>query len=460
MKKIMTVILIFFSVQVFSSPQLTNLYPDDPTFTACVQRYNQAPYMGKQSSSPPFEDVYTDGFWTNAIVTGNYILHYFNGVFDERFGRGIPFLDLYCVHDLRLDVLKTNSDTPFQNNTCNELTARGSIIDFDKKIITEQINIVGTELKLTYSSLYDINSRSNKVIEQEYTQLKNIQTSNRVRILAGQSSPVEVFNSELLPSSGLLKFKYLWDPQATENSISLFTLKSAFQINLDYAYKFKDIASAVYDPQTNEIIGYQYVEKTGWLPKNTVTQFHTIYNPQIWGLSGWTISAQHYFDKESKKLFLGTGFAVSYLEYKTISDPLYGTIDILVDKNSDSIIYKFDQQGRHLETYNNDLKYVVLKFEYENNKIKRIKDRFDKSTEFLYNSSGQVNKIISPYGIETYLTIEDNQIIEVASQNQKKYQMTYNDRKILNTFKNIDGVVTTFLYNEYDEITGEQRQVI
>jgi RHS repeat-associated protein len=454
MKKIIFSVLFFMCLYSNAVPVLSNPYPNDPIFNSCVERANS--FMNRQTlDNGIWVDLYTDVFWSSAEVSGDYIIHKIVGVYDERFGNGNPFDTLggSCGHDLRLDVIKTNQNQPFKNNSCREQTASGSYIDYDEKILTEQIPISGTDLQLNYSTNYDIYSKSNKIIEQEFSRLFQAQTQSRVRVFSGEYSGSEVYSNEFNQINGATGFKYLWQPNLSVNSI---VYKSMFQIIYEYSFNYLGLSGTYTDPQTGQIRNL-YLPEISWVSLHNSTINAVIYNPRVWGLSGWTISDHHYFDRQSSKLFFGNGFEIDYVSFRTVTDPVYGQIDILVDKNSDSIIYKFDQQGRHLETYNNDLKYIVYRFEYENNKLKKIYDRFNKHTDFVYNSSGQIEKIISPFGVETNILVQNDQIVEVTNPLQKKYEMTYTVNKILNSFKNIDGVVTNFIYNEYDQITGEQK---
>ncbi|MBT7698039.1 MAG: sugar-binding protein [Desulfobacterales bacterium] len=87
--------------------------------------------------------------------------------------------------------------------------------------------------------------------------------------------------------------------------------------------------------------------------------------------------------------------------------------------------YITDSTGKHQKTIDLETGNTLLEFRYEGNKLRYIIDQFGKQIEIKYVDQNNV-EIISPYGLKTSLTIDENNYLEkVTYPDQNFYEFVY-----------------------------------
>lgn len=352
-------------------------------------------------------------------------------------------------------------EKPQDRRITEETKACGSVINFSKKTVAESIPIAGVNFNLNYSSEFNTVIDQHRKVESKYTfrevpsdEFKlTILDSNRneVQSYSYVTMPPYMFNTEyVVPQSS-----NLWITDSFKSSVKLLVEMQGFK---DIPGLCNEVSLGV-NPQTGqeefEVRCEPATRKTFTLSadeKNIV-----LYKPEVWGLSGWTISEHHYFDRNSKFLFTGDGERLDYSSFQEIADPDLGQIDVVVSKY-DEEVFIFDQLGRHLETRDAIQGYIIHKFKYaSDNKLISIEDRFGSKTKFIYDGNGELAKIVSPYGVETIFQVSQGRIIKATDPQQLSYEMSYDSSDLLKTFKSVDNVTTTFIYTADGAFVREEK---
>ncbi len=117
------------------------------------------------------------------------------------------------------------------------------------------------------------------------------------------------------------------------------------------------------------------------------------------GLGGWTPSVMHFFDVRDRVLYLGTGGRRKGAELGTIEED--GDLTRIASEDG-SLVYEFDQIGRHVATYNAFNSHPVYKFTYsdDDHTLTRIEDTDGMPTTFDGTFTG-------PFGETTSLDFDD-----------------------------------------------------
>lgn len=343
----------------------------------------------------------------------------------------------------------------------NETKACGSVIDFKKKIVIESIPIEGTNFSINYSSelnpLINANRKISNVYNFFYTLNHSLKVEH-VNSLTGQmlsssdySYPSSgVSDDFILPSSSTLWVNGTFTSTAKiTTNLYATSLVSSFCWFVEYPDP-NNPGQSIFVENCEVGIGNKYL-----VDSNMVSA--AIYHPEVWGMHGWTLSEHHYFEKESKTLFAGFGERIQYADFKQINDPNLGNVNILISKYNNHELFIFDQNGRHLETRDAVFGHIIHKFSYdENNRLLDVSDRFNSKTRFIYIGS-VLQKIISPYGVETKFEVAQNRIVKSTDEEQLSYNMSYDNDGLLTAFKSINGVETVFTYNQDGEFTKEEK---
>lgn len=367
-----------------------------------------------------------------------------------------------CQHDKTFN--STNAD--YSSSKMNTTDTRpssckvpGSIIDLEKRTVSEQIPLEGTSFFLNYSSAYNSIINLNRTYTDQFNFHQN-RFSNYTYELTGAASATLHAVSYTAVTPFVFSPKFVI-PLSSYVS-GTYTLKAVINASLEGKF---DVGNFCYQE-------YEYIDEelviTENCSKRTRSIFETsvdsrsetliLYKPEVWGLHGWTLSVHHYFDRATKTLFTGDGEKLQYATFKTLSDATLGTVDVIINKSNENELFIFDSNGRHLETRNVALGYIIHKFAYESSgRLSSIADRFNSTTTFSYSGSN-LYKIMSPYGVETTFTISSNRITKVTDPENFEYDMTYDSATgLLFTYEPPTGVVTTFSYNSDGEFLNESK---
>lgn len=343
--------------------------------------------------------------------------------------------------------------------------ACGSIIDYAGRNVTEQIALDGTPFKLSYSSAFNPQIAKNRkaVVPNDFA--NKSYTFHKVQMaLEGSSLPPQeiIYNPQ---SESISTFE--WDGVAQNQSDNIFISRANVQISMIYNLNFGEISENLALEMSGIPVAYA-PDPVNTIPENPIlvvpstvaslTGQIVIYHPEVWGMNGWTVDVHHYFDRDSLLMYAGHGEKVLYKKFKTITLQGYdGDLIAVPNKSNPDEYYVFDLQGRHLETRSVRLKKAIYKFHYDlNYRLTRIENIFGKFTDFSYVGN-QLTKIVAPYGQETTISGDGQNILAVTNSLAKVHTMTYGSQNQLLTFKALDGSTTTFSYDAEGNMLSEEK---
>ncbi|MGZ6418301.1 MAG: RHS repeat-associated core domain-containing protein, partial [Pseudobdellovibrio sp.] len=238
--------------------------------------------------------------------------------------------------------------------------------------------------------------------------------------------------------------------------------KSNYAAQSDTVVQNIDIATGFLDSNNNPLMA-----STTTVYQNAGDQYYqsidghlTIYHPQVWGLNGWTPSILHYLDIDSRVLYMGTGdvekydHILSYIDPET-SQPVY----YVPNKSNSDEYFVFDSNGRHLYTKSLYLPNKnIYKFDYDTSfKLTKIETRNGRYTQFVYDQNGNLSQIIAPYGQQSNVVVQNNQLMLFKNSQLKQFQMQYDQQNLLTSFQKLDGTITTFSYDANGNFQTENK---
>lgn len=341
----------------------------------------------------------------------------------------------------------------------------GSVINYYKKTVSEQIPIDGTSIYLNYSSEYNPKRKLSASLHEEVKFNSAPTGSMSMRILDDQ---LQTVHTGSVVNTNPMGATWLWDEQAGNTSTHPAFSKGSFTMTIEQSKPMtftaagaKGITVRVQQPSGN-YIGYSYsTSETENIFAEQVYQVQkqiTVYRPTVWGLNGWTLSNHHYFDKENKILYAGTGDKIEFKSFKTAYVSEYSAnVDFVSQHDSDEV-FLFDQTGQHLETRTKILGKTKYKFNYGvNHKLLGFVDIHNKTTELVYDTAGKISKIVAPYGQETLFTVANDVVTDVENSLNYHYVMQYNTDKMLTSFQKPSSEITTFTYSSNGDFLSESK---
>lgn len=393
-------------------------------------------------------------------VSYGFYVNYKPGLGDNYFAQ-----EGFCMHTVPANSPRDymSSSIPILDTRLTDYTIScGSVIDFAKKTVIETVPVFGTNFSLNYSSEFNAETNVNRRINNSYSFFRNINSVYRVERFNGTTE--QKLASTDYPISISSHFSNYFQVPSSSTLWVRDQFKSVARIRTDLlgvergngpvfcTYKWEENASGTLTLRTE----CSYPEESTYLIES-IADTGVLYHPEVWGLNGWTVSDHHYFDSGSLTLFSGAGERISYTTSKFVNDPTLGEVLVLINKRNEQELFIFDLQGRHLETRDAFLGHVVHKFAYDvNNKLISIADRFNSKTNFIY-SGNLLQKIVSPYGVETKFQVNQSKIVNVLDPEGFSFEMTYDSFGLLSTFKSNNGVVTAFVYNSDGEFIREDK---
>ncbi|AGH96347.1 RHS repeat protein [Pseudobdellovibrio exovorus] len=326
-----------------------------------------------------------------------------------------------------------DSTAPSSNNSSNT-SACGSIINYAQKTVDEQIPLDGVPFYLNYSSFHKSRAR---LIEADHSMVPQI-SYTKIQVTVAEEEPIEVFASSN-------PYKNLWDTVTGNTSSNIFTSKVSYEVSF-----IDNVLMPIIEPPLRlDIPTWSFSKKL------------TVYNPEVWGLGGWTFSIHHYFDHESKTLFRGDGTISEYVQDQTLhTTTIQGvTAYIVPNKLDPNEYFIFNGLGQHLETrlaLTNTTKY---KFNYaQGYKLTSIEGLYGKTTQLIYDTENKLTKIVAPYGQETLIQMQNDRIVTVTNSLQKSHHINYFlTTGLISSFQDLTGVITSFEYNAFNELTAENK---
>lgn len=452
----------------------SGLYPNDTAFQNCEQgimtNYELSIAGGLQ---PNKICVYVDppNYTYNWIKVNYYLC-------------AVPLGPLYwqyqgqfCLHGLPSNSTPTVTTSIMSTNLGNKNVpnACGSFINPSKKSVSESIPIDGTDLDLVNSSEFNPKRTLNHSFNNEL-HLKNFNFGGQYYIEVTSPNQQTNYASFTDFFQSLVNFNIPWDE--TTNAYSSHPALN----KVDYRYSFAERLSGAggqfsfsgVSPHVIDI-GYRSKDSIGGLHffslystvstvpaaqySPVIVNFDTlaVYHPEAWGFAGWTLSNHHFFNKQSKILYRGNGEKIKYNTFQTATISIYGQVNLL-SRYEDDELYIFDLNGQHLETRSKILSLPIYKFSYDSNyKLTTVTNRFNKQIQIVYDSSGNLEKIIAPYGQQTLFTLTNGNITQVQNSLGKNFGLQYNNMKLLTELTKPNLEVTTFNYDANGDFLSESK---
>lgn len=427
---------------------LTSIAPWDARYTSCVETFEASAY-------PYYElGIDLEGYKNNQkpedpdLVLVPILIYTYNSYDGKQYAN--QRVGCYYYKNQNDKILSSNNNLIKPNQNKDSISC-GSEINFEEQTVSEQIPINGSELYLNYSSRYNNKIKKNNKLAIDYN-LPNQNFSN----LRFKITPVNSIDNYLpfnLVNTSLQTLNYFIENNtglSFENEFKkTYDFQTIIEMNtpsINFCHLLSDNSySCSVSPSSYMMIDNQ---------KQSLTQFKS----EVYGLKGWTISALHYLDSESKTLFTGFGEAIKYTNVISLTDPILGEVDSIINKYNNEEIFLFDKTGRHLETRNSIFNTTIFKFNYNsNNTIKNIQNQFNQETSFYYDELNNISKIIAFNGVETIINSNATSIYSVKDSLNLKYDITYYDNLLLKTFKSPSDVTTTFSYDDEGSFIKEEK---
>jgi len=104
------------------------------------------------------------------------------------------------------------------------------------------------------------------------------------------------------------------------------------------------------------------------------------------------------------------------------------------------------------------MKTLISKFNYlPNNYLSSIENKYGQTINFHYNAQNNIEKITSNYGVQTLISADSLKINSVTDSLSHLFEMQYDANDLLTSFKNINGLVTTFTYDSEGNFQKEEK---
>ncbi|MBK9041548.1 MAG: hypothetical protein IPL83_20750 [Bdellovibrionales bacterium] len=281
----------------------------------------------------------------------------------------------------------------------------GSVIFVDSLSLGETIPLNGTPFSLVYFSDRVIGRRGDYQVEipAQAGQKKSVGSVLTIK-LAGRSNSVDI-------SPWSFGFGFAWDGS---------------------------------DSQGKQVWSKARAELALNNPPMSWTTFVGNFKPAYLGLGGWGLNVIHYLSFEEGIIYLGNG------QTRAVKGSLATLSDRIELPSADGLeVYAFDSKGLHRETRLGLTGGVLWTFSYDQNgEILSVTDSYRNTTSFLRTNGSKLIKVVSPYGQETELTLDnEGYLARVANNRDENFQMAYRSGGLMSEFKKPNGQVNRFSYN-------------
>ncbi len=120
--------------------------------------------------------------------------------------------------------------------------------------------------------------------------------------------------------------------------------------------------------------------------------------------------------------------------------------------DENGLAYIMTSAGQHKKTINLETGKTLLEFSYDGNNLQYITDQFGKQVEIKYQDGNPV-EIISPYGLKTSLTIEDNHLRKVSYPDDSFYEFGYINEGLMQYAIDPEQNRCDYVYNDIGRLT-------
>jgi RHS repeat-associated protein len=183
-----------------------------------------------------------------------------------------------------------------------------------------------------------------------------------------------------------------------------------------------------------------------------ISPYNTLGRKSAFNPNGMTLSNLHFYNKNERRLYLGTGHIVS-----VSSKSVVGPKERVVSADG-SEVYEFTPGGVHIDTLYGLTGQVKYSFIYNaSNKVSQITDAFGNITDFIYDVNADLQQIVAPFGQVNEITLTPGKLIRaVENPNGEKYEFTYKTgTNLMETYKKPGGQTSTFTYDTDGRLTKD-----
>ncbi len=130
---------------------------------------------------------------------------------------------------------------------------------------------------------------------------------------------------------------------------------------------------------------------------------------------------------------------------------------LFIPSEDASMVYKFDQEGRHLETLHALTGAALYRFGYDGlGRLIQVEDGDGKVTTIQRSAFGAPAAIVGPFGQSTTLTLNGDRLATVASPAGEAIQLGYSGGGLLTSVTGPKGDAYTFTYDALGRLIGAE----
>ncbi len=119
-------------------------------------------------------------------------------------------------------------------------------------------------------------------------------------------------------------------------------------------------------------------------------------------------------------------------------------------------LWHFDQQGRHLRTFNTLTGAQTWQFEYDDGRLVAMTDVDGNTISIERNGDGQPTRIIAPFGQETALEVDsDGYLVGLTRPGEEQWSLIYGDGGLLTGFTDPADRSYAFAYDSLGRLVGD-----
>ncbi|MDO9183485.1 MAG: hypothetical protein Q7U04_13810 [Bacteriovorax sp.] len=344
-------------------------------------------------------------------------------------GIRLPYFDRTYFSDVRIPVECAKEDITFEPknpiNNNHPDTGCGSIIETSNKVLGETIPLTGLPFYLTYYSSRVvgriIDYRIRFSMYRYYDEADN--TSSASTILRDEYG--DIIKRSDYGNYSDSNFSESWNGIDSDGEETWGAIKRLVTI---HSVKGGNTNDTNYDL----FVGNLKAKKLG--------------------IGGWAPSIWHFYDNSAGKIYYGDG---SSRDVQAVLEGVYNR----VASESGNEVYYFDSIGRIVFTKTGLTGSLLYTFSYDpsSQQLINIKDAFNKTTNFSYDSNQNLTQITSSENVQTNFTVDAfGYLATVTNPKNETYSMTYKDGGgLLTNFVKPTGVQATFVYDQQGNLSQD-----
>ena len=344
-----------------------------------------------------------------------------------------------------------------QNLNPNNQIACGSIVGVDDQTLGESIPLKGAKFSLNYFSHFNP-GRGNYTINLPLTSASPAAdtTSFSIKVTSSDGEYANV----TLPNQANLTYSFSWNGRSKAN-LPVYGTKG---FKIEWVQNFSTTSETITLSDTAILGGF---------------------NATALGIGGWVPSIYKYYNPVTQQLFSGDGSVQNILATEVTN--ITGIKYMIAEKDR-SLIHYFDDSGRIKYSQTGTTGGTVMTYAYDPLGVLRtMTEPFSLQTSFQRTGPGVLYNIVAPRGsytppsvgipgasesnvnesgvLITRVAFDSNgRLIKARTldgpqggTNNPFYQMTYDSRGLLLTFKKPNGDISTYTYDLAGNLIKDQK---